>query len=101
VGFRPGMHMLARLRLGTALHMEQRRLGAGHDRQRNLRRHLTFLDTVCVRIQPGHVLQYGLRTYQQDRLKTPGIMREDALRANIIRRELGTQLANCELRIVN
>ena len=102
VGFQPGIRMLARLRLGTVLQMEQRRLGALHDQQQDVFRHLAFLDKLCVRIQPGHVLQYGLRAYQHDCLKTQVTMSpqwEDALRANVIQKELGKRVSDLEFRI--
>ena len=89
----PGMQMLAALRLGIALKLEQCRVGAINDTSKPRSRNLKKVDELFRRIQPAHVLQYGLREQQVSHLhKTSWVEQpheqEDVMRAKVIRQEL-------------
>jgi protein arginine kinase len=95
VTFNEGMRILAILRLGITLRMEQCRLGENSDRMRNWSCTLKHIDEVFTHIQPAHIFHYGLRERQRKHLRSHYLLKQDseeAIRAKILQHALNNRL---------
>jgi protein arginine kinase len=91
-----GIRMLAILRLGIVLRIEQEaRLGKKTDTTRNWSYTLKYIDRVFMQIQPAHILQYGFREHQGNHPGNHYILEQDsenAIRAKILQHALDNRL---------
>jgi protein arginine kinase len=89
IEFRAGMRMVSVLRLATALQQEFHWDGERDIFLSNRLKRLTYLDQLAVRIQPAHILKYGIRTSQHTgMLKPESSWDQEILRAHMMQEAL-------------
>jgi len=89
IRFRTGMAMVSRLRLATAIGLEQHRY-SDRNRQMHNEKRLAWLDRLMIRIQPAHILNYGFQHRQSSDLDCHNLSDyEDRLRAEVLQQALG------------
>jgi protein arginine kinase len=88
IDFRAGMALVSKLRLATALRIEQQHRWKKNRQQTSLDERLSQLDRLTMRIQPAHVLKYGSRNRRSAGSYDQGPDSEEKLRAEMMQQLL-------------